>query len=66
MPMKKLPVILTIGLIVIVASVFGVVYHYQTKTKYNESYVNGNTAGNLYNAGLSQIQMTNTGSIPWI
>ena len=50
--MKKLPVILTIGLIVIVASVFGVVYHYQTKTKYNESYVNGNTAGNLYNAGL--------------
>ena len=50
--MKKLPVILTIGLIVIVASVFSVVYHYQNKTKYNESYVNGNTAGNLYNAGL--------------
>ena len=50
--MKKLPVILTIGLIVIVASVFGVVYHYQNKTKYNESYVNGNTAGNLYNGGL--------------
>ena len=32
MPMKKLPVILTIGLIVIVASVFGVVYHFLRKS----------------------------------
>ena len=50
--MKKLVPIITISLLVITASVGGLIYHYQTKTKYNESYVNGNTAGNLYNAGL--------------
>ena len=50
--MKKLVLIITISLLVITASVGGLIYHYQTKTKYNESYVNGNTAGNLYNAGL--------------
>jgi hypothetical protein len=30
----------------------GVYTHYNNRMQYNESYVNGNTAGNLYNAGL--------------
>lgn len=29
-----------------------VIYHFVSKVKLNSSYVNGNTAGNLYNAGL--------------
>ena len=50
--MKKiLPVILL--LCVLAAAVgFGVYYHIQTQTKFNDGYVNGNNAGNLYNAGL--------------
>ena len=48
---KVLPVILL--LCVLAAAVgFGFYYHIQTQTKFNDGYVNGNNAGNLYNAGL--------------
>lgn len=48
---KKLPLILFLVLLCI-AIILGVYRYFSTKTKFNESYVNGNTAGNLYNAGL--------------
>lgn len=48
---KKLPLLLFL-LILGAAIGFGVFYHFSTKTKFNQSYVNGNTAGNLYNSGL--------------
>ena len=39
-------------ILVIVAAVVTIVRHELNKTKFNSSYVNGNTAGNLYNGGL--------------
>lgn len=47
---KKLPFIIILVL-TIIAVCLGVFYHFDTKTKFNEGYVNGNTAGNLYNSG---------------
>lgn len=48
---KKLPLI--IFLLVLAAGIgFGVFYHHNSKPKFNDDYVNGNTAGNLYGAGL--------------
>lgn len=49
--MKKKYIALAVLLLIAVigSSVF---YHFQTRIKYNDSFVNGNTAGNLYNAGL--------------
>lgn len=46
---------ITIGVIlVLIIAVTGAVllYHFQHKTLYNSSYINGNSAGNLYNGGL--------------
>lgn len=48
---KKLPLILFL-LLAFTAAGLGIFYHFSTKTKFNSTYVNGNTAGNLYNAGL--------------
>ena len=71
---KHLPIIIIAVLVVIVAGL-GFYSHQKSKIKYNTSYVNGNTAGNLYNAGLFcekngtvylPIRMTITGCIPWI
>ncbi len=42
-----------ICVLAILAIIIAVVVHYfQSKIKYNEGYVNGNTAGNLYNLGM--------------
>lgn len=49
---KRLPLILLIILLLVLAVVGGIFYYLSGKTKFNESYVNGNTAGNLYNGGL--------------
>lgn len=35
-----------------IAAGFGIFHFLSERTKFNDSYVNGNTAGNLYNAGL--------------
>ena len=48
---KQLAIIITL-LILALAIGFGVYHYLDTKTKFNGSYVNGNTAGNLYNEGL--------------
>lgn len=48
---KKLPLIIIL-LFIAAAVCFGIFYHYHSKTKFNEGYVNGNTTGNLYNSGL--------------
>lgn len=48
---KRLAIIITL-LILALAIGFGVYHYLDTKTKFNGSYVNGNTAGNLYNEGL--------------
>lgn len=48
---KRLPLI--IFLIVLILAIGGGIFFYiSSKTKFNDSYVNGNTAGNLYNGGL--------------
>ena len=49
---KRLPIII-IAVLVVVFAGLGFYSHQKSKIKYNTSYVNGNTAGNLYNAGLS-------------
>lgn len=48
---KKLPTIITI-LILIGLIAFFVYRHFASQTVFNDGYVNGNTAGNLYNSGL--------------
>lgn len=49
MKKKIIPLIL---ILLIAAAGFCTFQYFQKKMKYNESFVNGNTAGNLYNAGL--------------
>ena len=67
---KYLKIIIPLILICITGLV---IYHFVSKVKLNSSYVNGNTAGNLYNAGssvkvtvkyFSQIQTTTAGCMP--
>lgn len=48
---KKLPLIIFL-LILAAGIVLGVYQHLNSKTKFNDNCVNGNTAGNLYGAGL--------------
>lgn len=48
---KRIPLIIFI-LFLVSAVGFGIWYYFHSKTKFNDSYVNGNSAGNLYNAGL--------------
>ena len=48
---KRLPIII-IAVLVVVFAGLGFYSHQKSKIKYNTSYVNGNTAGNLYNAGF--------------
>lgn len=43
-------IILIVAILAII--IFAVVHYFQSKIKYNEGYVNGNTAGNLYNSGM--------------
>lgn len=48
---KKLPWLITAA-VAILLIILGVIHSFSTKTKFNETAVNGNTAGNLYNRGL--------------
>ena len=68
---KAIPVIVFLGLALGLAG-FGIFYRVTHRTKFNNSYVNGNTAGNLYHGGaacsanmtapfFSQIRPTMTG-----
>ncbi len=51
--MKKKLIVITIFLLVVaVIAGLGISQYLSNKPKYNTSYVNGNTAGNLYGAGL--------------
>lgn len=50
--MKKGLLILAVVCCAAVVGVLGIYSHQKSKIQYNSSYVNGNTAGNLYNAGL--------------
>ncbi|MCI8327957.1 MAG: DUF5050 domain-containing protein [Lachnospiraceae bacterium] len=52
--MKKVKIfqILFVIVLVVILLTSGILYFLNSRTKLNESYVNGNTAGNLYNGGL--------------
>ena len=50
--MKKVITILLIILVLAAGVGFGVYHHKSNETKFNDDYRNGNTAGNLYNAGI--------------
>lgn len=50
--MKKTIPIIIILFVVLGTIGFGVYHYFSAKTKFNDSYVNGNSAGNLYNGGL--------------
>lgn len=47
---KKLKIVLVVTIAVVVAIII-IVNRVNSKVRYNDSYVNGNTAGNLYNGG---------------
>lgn len=50
--MKKKTPFLVLFLLLAIAAALGIYRHLSEKTKFNETYVNGNVAGNLYNSGL--------------
>lgn len=50
--MKKIILRIFIVLVIVGAAALLIFSHFRDKMKYNTGYVNGNTAGNLYNAGL--------------
>ena len=49
---RKKQLFITIAIILILIAVFCLI-HFLNRTKMNSGYVNGNSAGNLYNGGLS-------------
>lgn len=51
-PYEKVITILLIILVLAAGVGFGVYHHKSNETKFNDDYINGNTAGNLYNAGI--------------
>lgn len=50
--MKKFIPVIIIAIILILGIGIGIFIYTSDKTKFNDDYVNGNTAGNLYNGGL--------------
>ncbi|MGN0290774.1 MAG: DUF5050 domain-containing protein [Lachnospiraceae bacterium] len=51
--MKKKKIIWIIcGIFILTVLALSLFHYFNKKTKFNDSYVNGNTAGNLYNGGL--------------
>lgn len=50
--MKKNFIIVGILLLILIGAVGFTFYYFQNKTYYNSDFVNGNSAGNLYNGGL--------------
>lgn len=49
---KKIVLILSLLVVLAAAISLGLYFYHSSKTIFNQSYVNGNSAGNLYNAGL--------------
>ena len=49
---RKWPIIIIILLLILAGVGVFAFYRFQTKVHYNTDYVNGNSAGNLYNGGL--------------
>lgn len=73
--MKKSRLVLMIFVFILILGGIGLFIKIKDRTIYNKNYVNGNSAGNLYNAGLFcedsgtiflPTRMTITGYIPWI
>lgn len=50
--MKHLKAIITWIIIAIIITLIAIYSHFANRTIFNSTYVNGNTAGNLYNSGL--------------
>lgn len=50
--MKKIFTFIILGIVIIAAVILSIFTKQMNAHKYNEGYVNGNTAGNLYNNGL--------------
>ena len=50
--MKKIVKYVVLGALLLLIAGYSLYYHYLTRQHYNDTYVNGNTAGNLYNSGL--------------
>ena len=50
--MKKILIASAIALLLVLIITASVLKHLDSRTLYNESFVNGNSAGNLYNGGL--------------
>ena len=53
--MKKIWKWLLFVLVILLAAGCVFLYRYLNRIRYNDGYVNGNTAGNLYNEGLSTL-----------
>ena len=69
---KKMKWILPIAAVLLIIAIW-LIHFFHTKTRFNDTYVNGNTAGNLYTAACSasmtvpsilQIPMTITAFTP--
>lgn len=50
--MKKRIVWIVLAVLILALLTIGIIHFLNKRTKFNDSYVNGNTAGNLYNGGL--------------
>ena len=50
--MKKIVKYVVLGALLLLIAGYSLYYHYLTRQHYNDTYVNGNTASNLYNSGL--------------
>ena len=48
---KKMKWILPIAAVLLIIAIW-LIHFFHTKTRFNDTYVNGNTAGNLYNGGM--------------
>lgn len=49
---KKISIIIAVIVIIALIAAAAIFHYLSTRTHFNEGYVNGNTAGNLYNGGL--------------
>ena len=50
--MRNIRRYLILAVIILIIAGYAVFYYLSNKTQWNDTYVNGNTAGNLYNNGL--------------
>ena len=49
---KKISIIIAVIVIIALIAAAAIFHYLSNRTHFNEGYVNGNTAGNLYNGGL--------------